>query len=124
MAKIAQDAMTELLLVFDVCSGSILIVLNFHRQSKLHLDIMLLVVNVETFFLQLCTTAEELKQFMQNTLLYVQSQSQSVDIFEQMEESLDSLQKLGHVNISGAVENRKIEVTHLGQATFKGMKID
>ena len=85
---------------------------------------MLLVGNVETFFFfpQLCTTAEELKQFMQNTLLCVQSESQSVDIFEQMEESLDSLQKLGHVNISGSVESRKIKVTHLGQATFKGMK--
>jgi len=41
-----------------------------------------------------------------------------------MEESLDSLQKLGHVDISGAMESRKIEVTHLGQATFKGTKID
>ena len=84
---------------------------------------MLLIVNVETFlfFPQLCTTAEELKQFMQNTLLYVQSKSQSLDIFDQMEESLDSLQKLGHVNISGPVESRKIEVTHLGQATFKGL---
>ena len=59
---------------------------------------------------------------MQNTLLWVQSESQSVDIFDHMEESLDSLQKLGHVSISGSVENRKIEVTHLGQATFKGMK--
>lgn len=61
---------------------------------------------------------------MQNTLLCVQSKSQSVDIFDQMEESLDSLQKLEHVNISGPTESRKIEVTHLGQATFKGMNID
>ena len=61
---------------------------------------------------------------MQNTLLCVQSKSQSVDIFDQMEESLDSLQKLGHVNISVPTESRKIEVTHLGQATFKGMNID
>jgi len=43
-----------------------------------------------------------------------------VDIFDQMEESLDSLQRLGHVNISGPLETRKIQVTHLGQATFKG----
>ena len=60
---------------------------------------------------------------MQNTLLCAQSESQSVDIFDQMEESLDSLQKLGHVSISGPVESRKIEVTHLGQATFKGLNI-
>jgi len=59
---------------------------------------------------------------MQNTLLYVQSNLQSVDIFDEMEKSLDSLQKLGHVNIS--MESRKIEVTHLGQATFKGVKMD
>ncbi|KAL9966164.1 hypothetical protein ACROYT_G024201 [Oculina patagonica] len=70
--------------------------------------------------LKLCTTSEELRQFMQNTLLAVQSKSQSVDIIEQMEASLDSLQKLGHVNISGPTESRKIEVTHLGRATFKG----
>lgn len=61
---------------------------------------------------------------MQNTLLCVQSESQSVDIYDQMEESLNSLQKLGHVNISGPVESRKIEVTHLGQATFKGVNIE
>lgn len=61
---------------------------------------------------------------MQNTLLCVQSESQSVDIYDQMEESLNSLQKLGHVNISGLVESRKIEVTHLGQATFKGVNIE
>lgn len=58
---------------------------------------------------------------MQNTLLSVQSELQSVDIIEQMEASLDSLQKLGHVNISGPTESRKIEVTHLGQATFRGL---
>lgn len=61
---------------------------------------------------------------MQNTLLCVQSESQSVDIYDEMEESLNSLQKLGHVNISGPVESRKIEVTHLGQATFKGVNIE
>ena len=74
-----------------------------------------------TFFWQLCATSEELRQFMQNTLLSVQSESQSLDIIEQLETSLDSLQKLGHVNISGPTESRKIEVTHLGQATFKGL---
>ena len=69
------------------------------------------------FLLQICTTIEELKQFMQNTLLFVQSDSKSVDIDEQLEMSLQSLQKLGHVTIA---QSRKIEVTHLGQATFKG----
>ena len=59
---------------------------------------------------------------MQNTLLSVQSESQSVDINEQLEASLDSLHKLGHVKITGSTESRKIEVTHLGQATFKGLE--
>ena len=54
---------------------------------------------------------------MQNTLLFVQSDSQSVDIDEQLEMSLQSLQHLGHVTIA---QSKKIEVTHLGQATFKG----
>ena len=54
---------------------------------------------------------------MQNTLLFVQSDLQSVDINEQLEMSLQSLQHLGHVTIA---QSRKIEVTHLGQATFKG----
>lgn len=58
---------------------------------------------------------------MQNTLLSVQSESQSVDIIEQMEASLESLQKLRHVKISGTLDNRKIEVTDLGHATFKGL---
>lgn len=43
-----------------------------------------------------------------------------MDIFDQLEESLDSLQRVGHVDISGPLESRKIQVTHLGQATFKG----
>ena len=69
---------------------------------------------------QLCTTVDELKQFMQNTLLSVQSES--VEIDEQMEASLESLQQLGHITISNTSQTcaGKIEVTHLGQATFKG----
>lgn len=59
---------------------------------------------------------------MQNTLLSVQSESQSVDINEETEASLVSLHKLGHVKITGSTESRKIEVTDLGQATFKGLE--
>jgi len=70
--------------------------------------------------LKLCSTVEELKQFMQNTLLFVQSELLSVDIDKQLETSLESLQQLGHVTISSAMQKGKIEVTHLGQATFKG----
>lgn len=73
-----------------------------------------------TCFWQLCSTVEELKQFMQNTLLFVQSELLSVDIDKQLETSLESLQQLGHVTISSAMQKGKIEVTHLGQATFKG----
>lgn len=73
------------------------------------------------FFLQLCTTTEKLTQFMQNTLLFVQSESQSVNITEQMETALDSLHNLGHIKITGSTDSRKIEVTQLGQATFKGL---
>lgn len=70
--------------------------------------------------LKLCTTTEKLTQFMQNTLLFVQSESQSVNITEQMETALDSLHNLGHIKITGSTDSRKIEVTQLGQATFKG----
>ena len=57
---------------------------------------------------------------MQNTLLFVQSPSQSVDIEKELETSLESLQQLGHVIITNTAQSRSIEVTHLGQATFKG----
>lgn len=70
--------------------------------------------------LKICTTVENLKQFMQNTLLFVQSDSQSVDIYEQLETSLQSLQQLEHVTVSNTTQDRTIEVTPLGQATFKG----
>lgn len=59
---------------------------------------------------------------MQNTLLFVQSDSQSVDIYEQLETSLQSLQQLEHVTVSNTTQDRTIEVTPLGQATFKGKK--
>lgn len=74
------------------------------------------------FFLQLCTTTEKLTQFMQNTLLFVQSESQSVNITEQMETSLDSLLNLGHIKMTGSTDSTKIEVTQLGHATFKGLE--
>ena len=72
------------------------------------------------FLKQLCSTVDELKQFMQNTLLFVQSPAQSVDIDKELETSLESLQQLGHVIITNTAQSRSIEVTHLGQATFKG----
>ena len=75
------------------------------------------------FLFQICTTVENLKEFMQNTLLFVQSDSQSVDIFEQLETSLQSLQQLEHVTVSNTTQDRTIEVTPLGQATFKGKKL-
>ena len=74
------------------------------------------------FFLQLCTTTEKLTQFMQNTLLFVQSESQSVNITEQMETALDSLHNLGHIKMTGSTDSTKIEVTQLGHATFKGLE--
>ncbi|XP_073238132.1 helicase POLQ-like [Porites lutea] len=70
--------------------------------------------------LKLCSTVDELKQFMQKTLLFVQSPAQSVDIEKELETSLESLQQLGHVIITNTAQSRNIEVTHLGQATFKG----
>ena len=73
-----------------------------------------------SFLKQLCSTVDELKQFMQNTLLFVQSPAQSVDIEKELETSLESLQQLGHVKIINTAQSRNIEVTHLGQATFKG----
>lgn len=75
------------------------------------------------FLFQICTTVENLKEFMQNTLLFVQSDSQSVDIYEQLETSLQSLQQLEHVTVSNTTQDRTIEVTPLGQATFKGKKL-
>lgn len=57
---------------------------------------------------------------MQNTLLFVQSAAQSVDTDKELETSLESLQQLGHVIITNTTQSRSIEVTHLGQATFKG----
>ena len=73
-----------------------------------------------SFLKQLCSTVDELKRFMQNTLLFVQSPAQSVDIDKELETSLESLQQLGHVIITNTAQSRSIEVTHLGQATFKG----
>ena len=73
-----------------------------------------------SFLKQLCSTVDEVKQFMQNTLLFVQSPAQSVDIEKELETSLESLQQLGHVIITNTTQSRSIEVTHLGQATFKG----
>ena len=73
-----------------------------------------------SFLKQLCSTVDELKQFMQNTLLFVQSAAQSVDTDKELETSLESLQQLGHVIITNTTQSRSIEVTHLGQATFKG----
>ena len=57
---------------------------------------------------------------MQNTLLFVQSAAQSVDTDKELETSLESLQQLGHLIITNTTQSRSIEVTHLGQATFKG----
>ena len=73
-----------------------------------------------SFLKQLYSTVDELKRFMQNTLLFVQSPAQSVDIDKELETSLESLQQLGHVIITNTAQSRSIEVTHLGQATFKG----
>ena len=73
-----------------------------------------------SFLKQLCSTVDELKRFMQNTLLFVQSPAQSVDIDKELETSLESLQQLGHVIITNTAQSRSIDVTHLGQATFKG----
>lgn len=70
--------------------------------------------------LKLCTTTEKLTQFMDNTFLSVQSESQSVNISKQMETALDSLHDLGHVKITGSPDSSVIEVTQLGHATFKG----
>ena len=53
----------------------------------------------------------------QSTLLFVQSECQSVDIDEQVETCIQLLQQLGHVTVSNSF---KTEVTQLGQATFKG----
>lgn len=78
---------------------------------------------ISGFLFQICTTVENLKEFMQNTLLFVQSDSQSVDIYEQLETSLQSLQQLEHVTVSNTTQDRTIEVTPLGQATFKGKKL-
>lgn len=98
---------------------TLLILLLCLCRSKLH-TCRHFISESHTFFWQICTTTEELAQFMQNTLLSVQSESK-LDINAQMQASLDSLQKLGHVHISEPTESRKIEVTHLGQATFKGL---
>ena len=57
---------------------------------------------------------------MHNTLLFVQSAAQLVDTDKELETSLESLQQLGHVIITNTTQSRSIEVTHLGQATFKG----
>ena len=73
-----------------------------------------------SFVKQLCSTVDEVKRFMQNTLLFVQSPALSVDIDKELETSLESLQQLGHVIITNIAQSRSIEVTHLGQATFKG----
>lgn len=53
----------------------------------------------------------------QSTLLFVQSECQSVDIDEQVETCIQLLKQLGHVTVSNSF---KTEVTQLGQATFKG----
>lgn len=57
---------------------------------------------------------------MQNTLLFVQSTAQSVDINKELETSLESLQQLGHLTITNTAQSRNVDVTNLGQATFKG----
>lgn len=68
--------------------------------------------------LKICGTVNELKEFMhQSTLLFVQSECQSVDIDEQVETCIQLLKQLGHVTVSNSF---KTEVTPLGQATFKG----
>ena len=53
----------------------------------------------------------------QSTLLFVQSECQSVDIDEQVETCIQLLKQLEHVTVSNSF---KTEVTQLGQATFKG----
>lgn len=53
----------------------------------------------------------------QGTLLFVQSECLAVDIDEQVETCIQSLQQLGHVTVSNSFNT---EVTQLGQATFKG----